>query len=195
MGDATAGLHHGRYLELVGDMYPFLRMTLILRSEARKPPLGIFDTHARSMLCTPLDADMFWEMNNGRILTFYDLGRFGLAQRIGLIGTLRERGWGLVVAGSSVRYRARIRPFQRFELRTRLVGWDERFLYLEQAMWRGDTACNHALLRTGVTEKGRLVPTERVAEAMNVPATSPPLPDWVRGWMDADRARPWPPEV
>jgi hypothetical protein len=74
------------------------------------------------MLCLPLDADMFWEMNNGRILTFYDLGRFGLAQRIGLMRTLRDRGWGLVVAGSSVRYRARIRPFQRFELRTRLLG-------------------------------------------------------------------------
>jgi acyl-CoA thioesterase FadM len=129
---------------------------------------------------------MFWEMNNGRILTLYDLGRFGLAQRIGTDGTLRERGWGLVVAGSSVRYRARIRPFQRFELRTRLVGWDERFLYLEQAMWRGDTACNHALLRTGVTEKGRLVPTERVAEAMgarDLPATA----RLGAGWMDADR--------
>jgi acyl-CoA thioesterase FadM len=147
------------------------------------------------MLCLPLDADMFWEMNNGRILTFYDLGRFGLAQRIGLMRTLRDRGWGLVVAGSSVRYRARIRPFQRFELRTRLLGWDARFFYIEQAMWRGETPCNHALLRTGVTEKGRLVETERVAEAMGLSPASPPLPGWVSDWAAADAGRPWPPEV
>jgi hypothetical protein len=80
------------------------------------------------------------------------------------------------VAGSSVRYRARIRPFQRFELRTRLLGWDERFIYIEQAMWRGETPCNHALMRTGVTEKGRLVETGRVAEAMGLSPASPPLP-------------------
>jgi hypothetical protein len=64
-------------------MYPFIRMSLVLRSETRKPPLGLFDTHARPMMCLPMDADMFWEMNNGRILTFCDLGRFGLAQRLG----------------------------------------------------------------------------------------------------------------
>jgi hypothetical protein len=82
-------------------MYPFIRMSLVLRSEARKPPLGLFDTHARPMMCLPMDADMFWEMNNGRILTFCDLGRFGLAQRVGpLPGWIRawavadaERPW------------------------------------------------------------------------------------------------------
>jgi hypothetical protein len=164
-------------------MYPFVRMTLILRSEARKPPLGIFDTHARSMLCLPLDADMFWEMNNGRILTFYDLGRFGLAQRIGLMRTLRERGWGLVVAGSSVRYRARIRPFQRFELRTRLVGWDERFLYHRT----GDVEGGHGLQPRAVAHRrhreGKAGADGARGRGDERPATSPPLPDWVRGWM------------
>jgi len=121
-------------------MYPFLRMTLVLRSEARKPPLGIFDTHQRSMLCLPSDADMFWEMNNGRILTFYDLGRVGLAQRTGLMRMLKAKGWGLVVAGSSVRYRARVRPFQRFDLRTRLLGWDA--VHLPRT---GDVAGRHRL--------------------------------------------------
>ena len=176
-------------------MYPFIRSALVLRSESRKPSLGIFDTHRLSMMCLPVDADMFWEMNNGRILTFYDLGRFGLSQRIGLLKAMKARKWGFVVAGSSVRYRARIRPFQRFELRTRLLGWDARFIYNEQAMWRGETACNHALLRTGVTEGGRLVPTDRVADAVGVPKTSPPLPEWAARWTDADAARPWPPEV
>jgi acyl-CoA thioesterase FadM len=176
-------------------MYPFIRMTLVLRSEARKPTLGIFDTLELSMRCLPLDADMFWEMNNGRVLTFYDLGRFGLSQRVGLLRAMKDRRWGFVVAGSSVRYRARVRPFQRFELRTRLLGWDARFIYIEQAMWRGETPCNHALLRTGVTEKGRLVETGRVAEAMGLSPASPPLPRWVSDLAAADAGRPWPPEV
>jgi acyl-CoA thioesterase FadM len=101
----------------------------------------------------------------------------------------------LVVAGSSVRYRARIRPFQRFDLRTRMLGWDDKFIYLEQAMVRGDTVCNHALLRTGVTEKGRLIATSRVTDALGLDATSPTLPDWALAWAAADGTRPWPPHL
>ena len=175
-------------------MYPFARLLAQTLIERRKPPLGVFDTHRLTMTCLPWDIDGFIEMNNGRILTLYDLGRFGLALRVGLIDVLRKNRWGLVVAGSTVRYRARITPFQRFELRTRFLGWDNRFFYLEQAMWRGDTCCNHALLRTGVTHKGRLAPVGDVAREMNVDGDSPPLPDWAQAWAEADMTRPWPPE-
>ncbi|MBF9059409.1 thioeseterase [Rhodobacterales bacterium HKCCSP123] len=174
-------------------MYPFLRFATVTLSERRKPRIGLFDTHVLPMRCLPNDLDGFLEMNNGRILTLFDLGRFAVAIRTGLWDVLRREGWGLVVAGSSVRYRARITGLQGFALRTRLVGWDARFVYIEQAMWRGATCCNHALLRTGVTEKGRLVPTDRVAAAMRHEGASPELPGWARAWAEADARRPWPP--
>jgi len=176
-------------------MYPFLRLLTLPLRERRQPALGLFDTHSLGLRCLPWDLDLFLEMNNGRILTLYDLGRFGLSLRTGLDAILRREGWGLVVAGSSVRYRARVLGFQRFDLRTRLLGWDDKFIYLEQAMWRGETCCNHALLRTGVTEKGRLFATERVARAMGHDGPSPALPDWVEAWAAADRQRPWPPQI
>lgn len=174
-------------------MYPYLRLAKILHAERRKPPMGLFETHIMALRCLPNDLDGFLEMNNGRILTLFDLGRFALSVRIGLWGVLRREGWGLVVAGSSVRYRARITGFQRFDLRTRLLGWDERFFYIEQGMWRGETCCNHALLRTGITQKGRLAPVEDVARALGQAVQSPALPDWVTAWSVADGTRPWPP--
>lgn len=174
-------------------MYPFLRTASVLITERRKPPMDLFDTHVLPMRCLPWDLDGFLEMNNGRILTLYDLGRYALSVRTGLGAVLQAKRWGLVVAGSSVRYRKRITGFQCFELRTRLVGWDELFFYIEQGMWQGETCCNHALLRTGVTKAGRLHPTEEVATAMAVDPVSPPLPQWVRAWAQADRKRPWPP--
>ncbi|MEJ6393435.1 acyl-CoA thioesterase [Gymnodinialimonas sp. 2305UL16-5] len=176
-------------------MYPFARLTAVTFAERRKPRLGLFDTHRLSMTCLPWDIDGFVEMNNGRILTLMDLGRFALAIRVGLWDVLRRERWGLVVAGSTVRYRSRITPFQRFQLRTRFVGWDHRFFYLEQGMYRGDTCCNHALLRTGVTKNGRLAPVEDVARVMSVEGDSPPLPAWVQNWAEADGTRPWPPEI
>ena len=176
-------------------MYPFIRFAAITIAERRKPPLAIFDTHKMQMRCMPWDADMFIEMNNGRVFTIYDLGRFGLAVRIGLWDVLKKQNWGLVVAGSTIRYRARITPLQRFTLKTQFVGWDDKFFYLQQSMWRGDTCCNHGLLRTGVTQKGRLAPVDDVAKAMGVDGPPPPLPDWVQAWAAADGTRPWPPPM
>lgn len=176
-------------------MYPFLRLVTVTLSERRKPPMDLFETHDLPLRCLPWDLDGYGEMNNGRVLTLYDLGRFAFGIRVGLAEVLRRQRWGLVVAGSSVRYRARITGVQRVTLRTRLLGWDARFLYLEQGMWRGETCCNHALLRTGVTRKGRLVPVEDVARAMEHAGASPPLPEWVTAWIEADGLRPWPPSA
>lgn len=175
-------------------MYPYLRFAALVAKERRKPPMGIYDTYVMSMRCLPVDIDMFLEMNNGRILTLFDMGRFALAVRIGLADVLRKQRWGLVVAGSTVRYRLRITTFQKVEMRTRFLGWDDKFFYLEQAMWRGDTCCNHALLRTGVTAGGRLAPVDDVAKALGVEGDSPALPDWVQAWAAADGTRTWPPE-
>lgn len=174
-------------------MYPYGRLALLMMSERRKPRLGLFETHHLDLRCLPQDLDGFWELNNGRILTLYDLGRFALSIRMGLWDVLKREGWGLVVAGSSVRYRARITGLQRFVLRTRLLGWDGRFFYIEQGMWRGATCCNHALLRTGITQKGRLTPVADVARALGHAPVSPALPDWVTAWAEADLLRPWPP--
>ena len=65
-------------------------------------------THVSYHRCWPWDIDLWMELNNGRTLTFYDLGRIPLARRTGLVELLRKQRWGLTMAGASVRYRARI---------------------------------------------------------------------------------------
>jgi hypothetical protein len=54
-----------------------------LASEAPQAAVGDFRHPHGDHACWPLDADIFWEMNNGRILTFYDLGRFALGSASG----------------------------------------------------------------------------------------------------------------
>lgn len=176
-------------------MYPFFRVAYALMRARRQPsvdPLSTQITHHRIL---PWDMDIFAELNNGRTLTIFDMGRFALGQRAGLMDMLRRENWGLTVAGSSVRYRRRLRMFDRVEMRTRLVGWDARFLYMEQSMWRRGEATSHILLRTAITDSGGIVPTDRVIAALGVSAPPPPLPDWVEAWIAAENARPWPPQM
>jgi len=175
-------------------MYPFIRMAYQLAIHRNAPPLPLTGTHVSRHRCWPWDIDLWMELNNGRTLTLYDPGRIPLASRTGLVGVLRRERWGLTMAGASVRYRRRVRAFEVVEMRSRAVGWDDRFIYLEQSMWKDGACCSQILYRSAVTGRAGIVPTDRVMAAMGLEGESPELPCWVRAWIAADAERPWPPE-
>lgn len=180
-------------------MYPYLRMFKELTKFRNAPKLGFFDTHVSTHRIWPWDLDPWMELNNGRTLTLYDLGRIPLAMRMGFDRVMREKGWGMTVAGNTTRYRRRVKLFDKITMKTRLVGWDDRFIYMEQSMWRGDEATSHMLLRSAIvqTAKGRagIVPPSELASAFGLDRTSPDLPPWVKAWRESDATRPWPPEM
>jgi acyl-CoA thioesterase FadM len=175
-------------------MYPFLRMALVMARARRQPPLGLFEPHESTLICWPWDLDPWVELNNGRTLTLYDLGRLPLSRRTGFERLLRDKGWGLTVAGSSVRYRRRVTAFSRLTMVTRCLGWDHRFVYMEQSMWKGDECTSHVLIRSAVVSRAGIVPPAEMAAAMGIAPESPPLPDWVLAWTAAEATRPWPPD-
>ncbi|UWP98684.1 acyl-CoA thioesterase [Aliiroseovarius crassostreae] len=175
-------------------MYPFLRMIKELAKNANASPLPVTGTHVSHHRCWPWDLDLWRELNNGRTLTLYDLGRIPLAGRTGLTRVLLKNRWGLTMAGASVRYRKRIKMFERVEMHSRLVGWDDRFFYVEQSMWKGDDCANQIVYRSAVTDRNGIVSTDRVREALGHVDRPPQLPSWVQAWIDADAMRPWPPE-
>jgi acyl-CoA thioesterase FadM len=175
-------------------MYPIVRMFLAFAMQAGRPRLLPVDTLVSHVRCWPWDIDMFLELNNGRTLTLYDLGRLPFAMRTGLVTAMRREHWGFATLGVSVRYRHPVRVFDRLTMLTSVLGWDERFFYLDQSLWRGAECCNQMLMRCVVTSRAGLVPTERVAEAIGIKPTSPRLPEWVTAWAHAEAERPWPPE-
>lgn len=176
-------------------MYPFIRMAKDLWTGRNDPPIGITDIHVSHHRCWPWDIDMWMELNNGRTLTLYDLGRIPLARRNGLLRAVRNNRWGLTMAGVVVRYRRRIRAFEKFEMRSRGLCWDHRFIYIEQSMWKENGECaNHAVYRSAVTDRNGIVAPERVMQEMGLGAMpSPPMPGWVADWIRAEDNRPWPP--
>lgn len=176
-------------------MYPFIRFAKEMLKFRNAPALTADGTHVSTHMCWPWDLDPWIELNNGRTLTLYDLGRIPLASRTGLIGILREKQWGITVAGNSVRYRRRIKAFQRFTMISRVIGWDARFVYMEQSMWSRGECCNHMLVRSAVTGARGIVPPAEVMAALGGDPESPALPDWVQAWIKADATRPWPPVI
>jgi len=176
-------------------MFPIFRLTKDLIAARRLPKLEPGATHVSRHICWPIDLDFNFEMNNGRILTIYDLGRIPLAMRVGLLRIMMKKKWGFAMAGASVRYRRRLLAFDRFEMHSKTVCRDERFFYIEQTMMRKGEATSNILYRAAITGKNGLVPTQEVAIAMGDPDWDPPMPDWIKAWVDAEATRPWPPHL
>ena len=175
-------------------MYPFIRLAhqfwLVRKTELKDPKA----THVSYHRCWPWDIDMFGELNNGRTLTLYDLGRLPMGAQLGLMKSLKRNRWGLTMAGVTVRYRRRIKTFEKFSMKSRFLGWDDKFVYLEQSMWKLDGECaGHAMYRSAVTDKNGIVSPTVVMEDLGLTEVENTIPDWVKNWIDADATRPWPP--
>ncbi len=175
-------------------MYPFVRAITGMLSARRQSTVGLLETTVTHHRVWPWDGDIFMELNHGRTLTLFELGRWPQVVRMGLTRAVRSEKIAFAVAGVSVRYRRRLPIFAKFRMVTRILGWDERFIYIDQTMWQGDRCANQMLLRAALkTPQGTLSPAEfleRIGEAQ----PSPTLPDWVQNWINAERTRPWPPE-
>jgi len=174
-------------------MYPLMRLATTSVQAMLSEAVAIDAECETSFRCMPWDIDIFLELNNGRVLTLFDLGRFTLAIRTGLARVLKEKGWGLVVAGSTVRYRRRIRVFDKITIRTQMVAFEGHWIYIMQSMWVKGQPASSVLLRTGITSKGKVIHSDEVIEAMGDSELILEPSGWVSDWIASEENRPWPP--
>ena len=175
-------------------MYPFIRMINAIRKAKKQSRISLFEKQTVSIRVYPWDLDIFNELNNGRALTLYDLGRFSLSVRSGLDKVLKHQKLGLTVAGSFVRYRSRVRAWQKIDITAQCVGVDDKFFYMLQNMYRNGEPVGQVLLRAALTRK-KIVPPQELIDLLQISASDvPKLPQWVKDLATADSGRPWPPE-
>lgn len=144
--------------------------------------LAPWDESVVRFRCWPNDIDPYLHMNNGRFLTIMDLGRSDLTIRSGLFKIFRRNSWWPVVGAVTIRYKRSIPAFARFTLRTRVVGWDERGIYMEQVFEHKGRLAARAVMKGAFPSKDGLVDPAKVAEAAGFDPISPPLPAGLLSW-------------
>lgn len=164
-----------------------LRLLYVLFNAVRGPRLGPLDESVIRLRVLPNDLDTNLHLNNGRYLTLMDLGRVDLLIRLGVVREMRRRRWGGVVASATVRFRRPLNLFQRFELHTRLLCWDDRWFYMEHRMIRrGETAAVAIVKARFMAADGRRLQPGEVVAATRHAMDSPPMPPGVREWVEAE---------
>lgn len=132
----------------------------------------------------PNDCDLNLHLNNGRYLTFMDLGRVHLLAQIGMLGELWRRRWTPVLSAAEISFIRPIAPLQKFDLVTRLLTWDEKYFYMEQRFVAGGRLCAVALVKGLFLHRRERVESRAVLAALQVDLPAPDMPQVVRHWND-----------
>lgn len=166
-----------------------LRLWYTLATGLARPRQGLLDECRVSLRVWPNDIDANLHMNNSRYLLAMDLGRWDFGLRTGVLQPAFRRRWLPTVGAATLRFRRALDPFQRFELATRLVGWDEKWWWFEQRFEVGGGV--YAVGRVKALFRGRQgnVPTAALLEAAGCAQLPPPaLPESIRLWQQAEEA-------
>lgn len=165
----------------------FLRLfkTLLLYL-VRPRRMDLFGVSVVRFRCWPNDLDTNLHMNNGRYMTLMDLGRLDLLLRIGAAGPAFRRRYYPVLAAIQMRYRRPLNLFQTFEIRSRIVTWDAKWVYLEQRILRKGNLVTHALLKGAFVGSAGTVPMAEMVGLLGYQGPPPALPEEFREWLKAE---------
>ncbi len=163
----------------------YFRLLWLLLTAWQRPKLQLLDDSVTEFRVLPNDLDTNLHMNNGRYLTIMDLGRTDMILRLDFLKTMLKRRWYPVVGYACMHFRRSLDPFQKYQLHTRIIGWDEKWFYMEQRFRIGDKVVAIGRLR-GLFMCGRdKVSSTELIEALGYGEhASPEMPAGFERWFD-----------
>jgi len=69
-----------------------------------------------------------------------------------------------MAVSQEITYIRDIAPFEKFEVRTQLAGWDEKYHYVVQEFYGKKGLCAKAMIRNAYVSNGKVVSTDKVLE-------------------------------
>lgn len=169
-------------------MYVFFRLFKALILAHFAPRISILDTAVTPMRVWFNDLDVNLHANNGRYLTLMDIGRFDLSWRSGLLQAAIKRRWYPVLGSAHIIFRRSLMPFQKFELHTRLLWWDEKWFYMEQNFIANGELCARALVRGVFRHKNKSIPIPVILDAIGEAPYYPERPAVIDHWVALESA-------
>ncbi len=160
----------------------FVRIPLlVLRQVIRPlPPIDVLESDVLQMRVWPNDIDFNFHLNNARHLSVMDYGRMHLLARGGLLKPVIKARWVPVVGAVWITYRRSLSLWARYQLETRLTGWDERWFYMEQTFTGSEGLVAVGWVKGALRDRNGAVPPQQVMDLIRPGIVSPPLPEAIQ---------------
>ena len=159
------------------------RTLLVMWRSRRAKRLSMRDVSRLRLRVWPSDLDLLGHMNNGVYFSLMDLGRMNLVMRAGAWKVFNQNGWLPVAASETMSFRRSLQPWQVFELQTRIVGYDDRAVYMQQRFVVGGEIYAEGIVRGRFVRKtGGTVTMAELGEVLGIDVAGFPPPEWITAW-------------
>ncbi len=169
----------------------FFRLIRIIIHAFYRPKLHFMDRSIVTFRVCLFDLDINRHMTNSRYLSIMDLGRTDLLIRTGMGKLAWKKKWGSVLGSATIRWRRGLTLFQKYELHTHVVGWDNKWFYLDQKILSDGHVVSHAIVKAIFVKKGGSLMAKDIVEMVvgdEMSAESPPIPETILHWNKSEEA-------
>lgn len=160
----------------------FRTLLALLRLTQRRPPIDLLADVVTTFRVWPTDLDFNLHLNNARYLSMMDIGRLDLLARAGALRPMLRNRWHPVVGAVMLRFRRALDPWMKFQLRTRIAGWDEKWFYIEQRFERDAEVYAVGLVRAAIRGSATTLTPEQVVSAFGHRVDAPRLSAAFEEW-------------
>jgi acyl-CoA thioesterase FadM len=158
-------------------MTRWLRFLLTALAARRRPGLDVASESRLALRVWPTECDAAF-LNHAALLSIMECGRIDIMVRFGFLKLARRQGWYLPLASVAVRFDRPLRRFDRLELASRIVAWDDAAIWIEHRVTRGGVLTATGLAKTQVRHGREDVALARILGLLGMevpPAPATPL--------------------
>lgn len=164
----------------------FLRLFMVWLKGG--PKITSFDQEFKTQLRSWItDIDGNFHVNTARYFVYMEVARTELSLRSGLLRFIKKHRWAPLVLSTKITFRREIKPFLKVEIRTKVLGFDPRFIYFQQQIVSKAGIHSHGYVCVALYKNGQFYPPETLLQELSVSFTNNPLPKDVQLWMEGNR--------
>ncbi|TLX50987.1 thioesterase [Pseudoalteromonas ruthenica] len=160
----------------------FRLLWLFCKIKGNKTQQPLLDTVDIDFRAWPLDCDINLHLTNSRYLALMDIARTWMTARLGLLRAVMKRRWFPVVNATAITYIRDVKPWQKFTVSTRLVGWDHKYFYIEQKFTSHRGLHAIAYVRGVFRSRKGVVDIEEILALADFNDEAPILPPEIMHW-------------
>jgi len=153
-------------------MIRWLRLLQIFLLSLFRKKILLTDTATLSFRVWPTEADMKY-MNNSSFWTIAEMGIMDIYFRSELVKVCRKKKWIPLMTSQKMVYRKPLKRFTKFQLRTKTIYWDDKFLYFNITFSKDSLLIANCLIGTVVKSKEGIVSPKEVTSSLGIMSSLP----------------------
>ena len=138
--------------------------------------MNLLEESVLNLRVLPNDVDIT-KISNDRYVALMDLGRMDVGLRLGLRAAMVKKQWGPLVTLHTIRYRYPLKLFQKYQLKTRVIWWDDTTFYWEQIFERNGRVLATGHVSSTLMNKRGQIPSKAMIEEAGQTVTKPDEPE------------------